>query len=371
MIDNTLLSRDALGFDEYAITPKPNHLIPDSIERERVREQLRTELTTDPDAVIITHTDADGFSSAALLVEAIGSNTVVQPIDYAGGYRFEHVLDDLEAVVSNIPIYICDFNPGSRACVSQLERLIGELDCQITWYDHHQWDDGLVTTVQSAGVDVVIDEDECATSLIEHDHPYEFAPHLRDLAICTKDIDLWIREDKRSDRLNVFASLAEPWEYIETVLEYGADLPSRVERRIDDCLERERELEQAAIDNRFSTRVGDCTVAMTYSRGGRSASIGNELVEDHPDDYDIAIVMQTHGAMGIYSRSDRETFASCHEIASQLGGGGHPTAAGSKVPVETFRDLAAYWATAGTSVRSKVTSAIETVVHSEEGSNET
>ena len=92
MISDELLSRDSLEHDEWTITPKPEHLVPDSIAREREREQFRMRLDAPPvDGVVISHTDADGLSSAALLTNYLERtlNTIdvaVKTIDYNGAY---------------------------------------------------------------------------------------------------------------------------------------------------------------------------------------------------------------------------------------------------------------------------------------------
>jgi len=365
MISDDLLARDQLEFDEWATTPKPEHLVPDSIERERTREQFRADLRDDPDAVVVTHTDADGLSSAALIVAALerdydATDIAVQPIDYHGAYRFEHVVGDLLDVgLTDTPIYVSDFALDNEGVVGDLERLT-DAGCLTTWYDHHQWDDSLVADLEDAGVTLTIDEDECTASLLARElGPYD--DHLEDLAECTKDIDLWIRDDPRSERLNVFASIVDsPWEYIDTVLVRGPDLPDDVERLIDERLERDRELEQYALENCTVTNVSGYSVAISYVRGGRSSQIGNDLVEEL--DHDIAVIMKPHGGIGIYSHSDRETFARCHEVADQLGGGGHPTAAGCEIPVESFSELAAYWTNEGSDVHEDIYQAIEAVV---------
>ncbi|MDF9748420.1 DHH family phosphoesterase [Natrinema salsiterrestre] len=367
MIDDALLSRETLDYDEWVQTPQPEHLVPDSIERKRAREQFRSRLNAPTDAVVISHTDADGLSSAALLTNHLERtldtiDVAVKTIDYNGPYRFEHVVEDLlETGVHSTPIFISDFALDNESVVDDLGTLANARDCSIIWYDHHQWDEGLVADLEAAGISVVIDEDECAASLIERELG-PFDDLYKDLAECTKDIDLWIKDDPRSERLNVFASLVDgPWEYIDVVLEHGANLPDDVQERIDERLERDRELEQAAIENRVVYGVGGYDVAITYVRGGRSNQIGNDLVEEM--DHDIAIIQKPHGGMGIYSHSDRETFAKCHEIADQLGGGGHPTAAGCEVPVETFRDLADFWKTCGVSVREDLLEAVIAVVN--------
>lgn len=359
MIDNKLLSKDQLDPEEYAVTPDPDHLVPDSIERERRSEAFRAKLRGDPDAIIITHTDADGLSSAALLADYAG-DVAIEAIDYHGAYQFDDVLGDiLDLRVVDTPIYISDFALDGEGAVFDIQ-LLGQRDCPITWFDHHQWDDELVDRLEDVGVDVIIDDEECATSLIARElGPYP--DHLEDLAECTKDIDLWIRDDPRSERLNVFASLVdEPEDYVYTVLEEGTDLPEDVQDRIDERLERDRELEEYAIENRTSTTIEGLDVAFTYSSGGRSSTIGNELAEDLG--FDIAVVMKTHGGIGIYSHSNRESFARCHAVADHLGGGGHPTAAGCSVPVSTFRELADFWATRGASVRLDIFDAIQAIV---------
>ncbi|RQG93709.1 DHH family phosphoesterase [Natrarchaeobius oligotrophus] len=374
MIDDELLSREQLGTGEWAVTPKPEHLVPDSIARERDRTQFRSQLADEPVGVIVTHTDADGLGSAALLVDhlqrafdAAREEIVVQPIDYDGAYRFEHVVEDLQdAGVIETPIYISDFNLDELDTLAGLETLAADQGCPITWFDHHQWSDDHLDALEDAGVVIEIDDDECATSLIARELG-PFDDRIRELAECTKDIDLWIRDDPRSEFLNVYASMVEtPWQYISVVLEHGPDLPDGIQAEIDERLERDRELEQIAVENRSPTRtIEGYDVVCTYSRGGRSSTIGNELVEEHPSDYDVAIVMKTHGGIGIYSHSDRTGFVRCHEVAEWLGGGGHPTAAGCSAPVQTFRELADYWKTRGASVREEVIDAVHHVASSE------
>jgi len=121
----------------------------------------------------------------------------------------------------------------------------------------------------------------------------------------------------------------DPWEYIDSVLEHGVDHPPDVEQRIDERIARDEELETYAVENatKYATADDPWTVAITYSKGGRSSEIGNELCENPKHDVDIAIVLKTHGGAGVYSHSDGQgedpdpdVFARCHEIASEFGG---------------------------------------------------
>lgn len=376
MVDDALFTGEpggALDEKELQTTPSPDHLTPDSVTRERKRSAFREATAADPepDAFIFSHTDADGLSAAALLDHYAGGNTHVQPVDYRDAYPFEDAIADLEAsAVTDTPIYVSDFNanPEMAATVADDVAALADDGCPMLWFDHHQWRDDALDTLESVGVDVRVDEDECATSFI-HDElsatGHEYPDHLGELAAVTKDIDLWIRDDPRSPLLNVYSRVADDGEYIDTVQEHGIHLPVDAMARIAERLERNERFEQGAIDRVESHYVyGDrqYDVAYTYTRGGRTSEIGNHLCEQMS--HHIAVVGRPTG-MSIYSHSDREYFARCHEVAGLLGGGGHPTASGFGMPVETGRDLAAYWASAGESVRDQVLDAIHEVVADE------
>ena len=390
MVSDALLDRDELPFDEWAVTPAPEHLIPDAIEHEReserFHEQLRIGTSEHPcPPVVITHTDADGLSAAALLVEHTGTdeNTAVRPVSYHGAYQFKDALSDLVNFgIFETQIYITDFSPDEATPPDALVTLIDEHDCEVTWYDHHEWPDGARETHRDAGIELHIDTGECATSLLHRElaaggghggSESGWPEHIDDLVAVTKDIDLWIRDDPRSPRLNTFASLVDdPWKYIDSVLNHGADHPPGIEQRIDDRIARNKELEAWAVENADTYDISPYTVATTYVKGGRSSEIGNELCENPEHGVDIAIVLKTHGGAGVYSHSDGQgenpdpdKFSRCHEIAGELGGGGHPTAAGFSVPTSTFHDLAWYWARAGKSAMDDVLVAAEAVINSE------
>jgi oligoribonuclease NrnB/cAMP/cGMP phosphodiesterase (DHH superfamily) len=388
MVTNELLNRDELSFDEWAVTPAPEHLVPDAIEHERESEWFHEQLRIGNSEsyyrpVILTHTDADGLSAAALLVAHLGGigEASVRPVSYHGAYQFEDALSDLlDTGFNDTPIYITDFSPDAAAVPDDLETLIHERECPVYWIDHHEWPYGTLAAHREAGINASVDTTECATSLIHrlfYDENGGWPDRITELAAVTKDIDLWIRDDPRSPRLNTFASIVDdPFDYINNVLEHGVKHPPDVEQQIDERIARDEELEAFAVENatKYATADDPWTVAITYSKGGRSSEIGNELCENPEHDVDIAIVLKTHGGAGVYSHSDGQgddpdpgVFSRCHEIASEFGGGGHPTAAGFSVPVENFRDLAEYWASASGTVRPAVLQACYDVFNETEG----
>jgi oligoribonuclease NrnB/cAMP/cGMP phosphodiesterase (DHH superfamily) len=376
MVNDDLLTRPTLSDEEWRITPEPDALTPDSIKHEQQSKRFHDAIEQhpapgeSPDVIVLTHGDADGLSSAALLQSLHQNRAVVQTVSYHGAYGYDDALQDLiDARVSHTLLYICDFNPPDRTDATvpeELHTLIKDRYCDVKWFDHHPWDDDVLTAYRNAGVDVVLDTDECTASLIQQDAEDQnvtFPRRLTELVAVTKDIDLWIRDDPRSPRLNVFAGLVDdPSEYVQTVLEHGVDLPADIDAQIDDRIARNERLEHAAVNHAESHKIGeDTTLAVTYTRDGRSSEIGNELTERAGDAVDIAVVLRANVSAGIYSHSDGQgddpdptVFARCHEIASTLGGGGHPTASGFPIPVDTFRDLAEYWATAGESVHGQI-----------------
>jgi oligoribonuclease NrnB/cAMP/cGMP phosphodiesterase (DHH superfamily) len=350
-MNDELLTRDELGLVEWSVTPDPEALVPDSIARGRERKAFRAKLVDNPDGVIISHTDADGLSSAALLKHNAYTPRVIQTVGYQDAYRFEHVLEDmLDDDTGFGPdgalLQISDFTPDDDAeCVAALSAL-DDAGCTIEWYDHHQWDEATAQAVIDAGVELTIDTDECAASLIHRVVGGSWPGHIDDLVDVTKDRDLWINDDPRSERLSVFSRVFDVEEYVETVLDYGAELPGDVQSRIDDRLERDEQLEDLAVNRAESHDIAGLHVAVTYTAGGNTSNIGNELVENHDPLFGLAVVC-TPSSVSFYSHSESGTFDHCHEVAAELGGGGHPTAAGCGVPADNFRELAHWWSMMG------------------------
>lgn len=138
-----LLSLDELGFEEWSLTPNPETLVPDSMARERERESFRSKIADDPAAVVVSHTDADGLTSAALLSMSVPyDDVVIQTVGYQDPHRFEHVLQDLTDYEAGFDprgseLLISDFNSDSESCTDYLTDL-AEGACDICWYDH-QW----------------------------------------------------------------------------------------------------------------------------------------------------------------------------------------------------------------------------------------
>lgn len=365
VVDDARLARESLGFDEWSVTPDPDQLVPDSIAREHRSADFRSRVADGPPAIVLTRGDVDGLTTAALVVEHYGRATVVESFGQGGAYRLEHALADLdEHAVANTDVYIAGLAPTTdvEAALAGLT----ERDCVVRWYDDRQLDADVRDDLQRAGIELRVDETACTTSLLATEFGVERGSQRGDLVGVTEDRCLGNGEGERGDWLAAYADLAEAEEYVETVLEHGADLPADVRERVDAAMEQNVKLEAAAVGRAQYTVVGGHPIAWTYTAGGRSDEISNTLVE-HPDyEFHIAVVMRSRGDIRFHSHSSGEEFVGCHEIAARLGGDGHPTAARCSAPVETFRELAGYWASAGQSVWPRVRDAIETVLEGTE-----
>jgi len=358
MVSEEFFQRDEVGFEEWAVTPRPEVLIPEGRQRKFTRNEFVGKLNQDPPAVIISHTDADGLGAAALLRWMTNDNALIFTVDYNEPYGLGDAIEDIDVHLhSTIPVYISDLNLNNDEVV---ETLVG-MENQVFWFDHHQWDEDIVTRLEEGGVQMNIDTDECATSLIAQERD-DLPERLQEVAEVTRDIDLWIRDDPRSSDLALIAYAIDREDYIDTITRNGMDHPQWVESALTDKKIEENELHEFAVDTAEIIRDGQLgyNVAFTYVKQCNTSQIGNELVEN--GDADIAVVMQPN-KVSIYSHSENGVFDHCNKVAEKLGGGGHPTASGFPVPVQTFGETAEYWSSSGRNVWSQVLRAIEEVVN--------
>lgn len=353
MVDDKLFSKDEQSFKQYAMTPEPEQIQPDSLYRDQRVNEFESKLADNPGVIVLTHNDADGLTSAALVEHYYSGNptsdereVAVETVMYDGPFTLSDALEVVNGWSGHFDVlYILDFNFDDRdEAIEQIEKAgkSGKFN-EIICYDHHQWQSD-IDLFPGRTFQLTVDEDECASTICAEElfASYPLDDHLEELAEVTKDYDLWIRDDPRSGQLEAFASIAEPEEYIDTVLEHGVDFPEDVERRIQAQEQENEMLIEVAVDEAEWMEVAGLDVAVTYIGKGPNSEIGNELVENHK--YDVAFILKPHGGVSIRSHSDEEGFTRCHEVAEELGGGGHPTAAGFGIEFESFQDLAGYWA---------------------------
>ena len=392
-MDDELIEVDDLSLHRRSLLPGKGFFYPDSLDEDRTEERVQ-EAVDGAEAVVITDSDADGLGCVALIREARDAALDVAPFEEA---LAAELADDAEeadtadeedeepepherstvALVASGPgdieeslelvakhaeagtdVYVCDICPDSYEYIAEdLETLV-DLAGEVRWFDHHQWSEELEQSVRDAGVDLVVgdSEEECTTDVALRSLDYAFDERYAELAEVTRDHDLWLKQDERSDDLADYAYWSGPEEYAAVVGEYGAALPETVleyvaHRRV----EKERRIE-AAVSRANEREIGDWTVGFTYGRCSQ-----NEVAEAlREQGCDAAVIVKPSGSASIRGS---EGFERCHEVAGQVNGGGHPKAAGCKPEIyDDMLDMAQHWTTEGQAARTVIRRAFEDLV---------
>jgi oligoribonuclease NrnB/cAMP/cGMP phosphodiesterase (DHH superfamily) len=359
-MEDRVIDDDDLSLERKSLLPGRGFFVPDEIHDEREDREVR-EAAAGADALVIADADADGLACAAILRTVHGDAALVP----AGPHDLDEGLARAAAYGDpGIPVYVCDLCPDEfEAIAAPLEEVVDRAN-SVRWFDHHQWEEEVARAVEAAGVDLVVgdSETECTADVAVRALDRDLPEHLVELAAVTRDHDLWIKEDPRSDDLGDYSVWVEDeTEYVETVREHGPDLPETVleflgERRA----EKTRLIERAVARADFRT-LGSCTVGVTYGRCSQ-----NEVAEAMREaGADASVVVKPAGSASIRGS---ESFERCHEVARRVQGGGHPRAAGCKPDIyEDMLDYAHHWTTQGALAKREILRAFEDVIDGTRG----
>jgi len=333
-----LIDDDRLSITRKSVLPGTGFFQPDSIEEEQA-EREAAETFEEGRVVVIADPDADGLACTALIREAHGEGALVP----AGPHELDEALAWASTYAkADADIYICDLCPDSKSDIDTVPAVVDRVET-VTWYDHHQWDDDLAAAVRDAGVDLTVGESDevCTADVALAELGVDFRDKYAELAAVTRDHDLWIRDDERSDDLADYAHWTEPEEYIETVQEHGADLSEEARELLAEQRVEKDALVEKAVERSQLREVGPWTVGVTYGRCSQ-----NEVAEAMREQgADASVVVKPAGSASIRGT---DNFERCHEVAAQVNGGGHPKAAGCKPDIyDDMLDYAHHWTTEG------------------------
>jgi len=320
-MDDSLIDDSELAAPRRSVLPGEGFFVPDSFE-EDLEEQEAAEELAGVEVAVVADPDADGLACVALLEEMYGDVALIpaSPHDLEEG--MEYVAEYGE---EGIRAFVCDLCPDRFEYVEEELDALLDRASEVRWFDHHQWDDEVAAAVREAGADLVVgdSDEECTADVALRSLDYEFPEHLRELALVTRDHDLWIREDTRSDDLADYSYWSEPDEYVETVLEHGPDLSEEVLDFLEEQRVEKNDLIERAVNRAEFVEIGPWTVGVTYGRCSQ-----NEVAEAMREaDADASVIVKPAGSASIRGT---DSFERCHEVAGQVNGGGHPKAAGCK-----------------------------------------
>ncbi|MCU4717638.1 DHH family phosphoesterase [Halapricum hydrolyticum] len=337
-MDAELIDDESLSLERKSVLPGEGFFRPDDLTRTEQEQEVEDALEG-TERVVIADPDADGLACVALVRAARGSAALVPASPHELRRRLAWTAEYLDA---GAEVFVCDLCPDQPADVEPLETL-AEQAGEIRWFDHHQWDEDLAEIVRAAGVELVVGEsdEECSADVALRELDHEFEQSLVELVEVTRDHDLWIREDPRSDDLADFSHWSEPEAYLDVVVEHGADLPPDVEDFLEEKRVEKEALIEKAIERAQLREIGPWTVGVTYGRCSQ-----NEVAEALRErGADAAVIVKPAGSASLRGT---ESFERCHEVAEQVNGGGHPRAAGCKPDVyDDMLDYAHHWTTQG------------------------
>ncbi|MDQ2051050.1 phosphohydrolase [Natronolimnohabitans sp. A-GB9] len=401
-----LIDSGELPIARKSVLPGTGFFLPDSLEEDLEDEQTAAALAG-AEVAVVADPDADGLACVALLREAYDdvrnvpepdADTSEEPAEEIRSAAdavddadeptaaladdetpleepeptphevalvpaSPHDVEDALARVAEhgdegIDIYVCDLAPDKYEYVEdELDAALETADA-VAWYDHHQWDDEVETAVRAAGADLEIgdSDEECSADVVYRELEYEFDPMYAELAEVTRDHDLWLREDPRSDDLADYAYWTDPAEYVEVVREYGAELPDWVQEFLAERREEKEALIERALARAEFREIGGYTVGITYGRCSQ-----NEVAESMREDgADASVIVKPAGSASIRGT---DAFDRCHEVAKKVNGGGHPKAAGCKPDIyDDMLDYANHWTSRGAVTKQVILDAFREVV---------
>ncbi|MGM0387774.1 MAG: DHH family phosphoesterase [Natrinema limicola] len=392
MYDELIESGD-LPLARKSVLPGTGFFLPDTLEEDLEAQQTEAALEG-AEVAVIADPDADGLACVALLREAYDDiqnvpepaddedddNEADEPLDepeptphaVALIPASPHDVEDALARVAEygddgIDIFVCDLAPDRYEYVEDELAAALETADSVAWYDHHQWGDDVAQAVRDAGVDLVVgdSDEECSADVVYRSLEYDFEPMYEELAAVTRDHDLWLREDPRSDDLADYAYWTDPAEYVEVVREYGVDLPAWVEEYIAERRVEKEALIEQAVGRAELREIGGYTVGITYGRCSQ-----NEVAEAMREQgADASVIVKPAGSASIRGTDE---FDRCHEVAGKVNGGGHPKAAGCKPDIyDDMLDYANHWTTRGAVTKQVILDAFRQVVAEADAAEDT
>jgi len=404
-MDEDLIDAGDAPRSRYTKLPGKGFFYPDSLDDERA-ERRAEETIEGSEAVVIADGDADGLACAAMIREAYDAALDVEPFEdaiaarfadeedadgderdeagksddeadptadahaespvgllSAGPYSIDTALERVDAYADDgINLFVCDLCPDDYEWIAEPLKSLADSTDAIRWFDHHQWDDETAAAVREVGVDLVVGEsdEECTADVTRRSLDHEFNDRWAELAAVTRDHDLWIKEDPRSDDLADYSYWAGAEEYAAVIGAYGVDLPETVRSFVEQRrVEKESRID-LAVGRAVTHDVGDWRVAVTYGRCSQN-EVAERLREAGAD---AAVIVKPAGSASIRGSED---FRRAHEVAERVNGGGHPQAAGCKPDIyDDMLDYAHHWSTEGQACKRVILAAFEAVAEEAE-----
>ena len=137
--------------------------------------------------VCVSHEeDADGISSAALIKQAFGGNTIL--VDYPGMMDAMQPLRNDEQLKQ---LFICDLglNKKNESDFVELLLTLRKRKVKVTYIDHHDLDKKIINQLEKNKVKVIHDVNECTTVQVYNAFKNKLTDHSAFIAACAAITD--------------------------------------------------------------------------------------------------------------------------------------------------------------------------------------
>ena len=303
--------------------------------------------------------DADGISSAALIKQAFGGDTIL--VDYPG------MMDELEALRNDVKLkklFICDVGLNKQTNDSFVALLteLRKKRISVTYVDHHDIDPKVVTKLKQIKVKLIHDTSECASVLVYDTFKKKLSEHSTFIAACGAITDYMEHKPIASKLLQMYDrqfTLVNATVLTYNIVGQNQKDPDRLLYLVDELSESKFPHE---IPNAFEiANIQVEKLAETMSKVRKSMKISKNLAHMEVLDSgasgavnfvlgfsgkDVGIAYKERVDKGIYAVSVRGS-ASCKthlgrlvsSVAAKIGGsgGGHDRACGAVIPKDQMK----------------------------------
>ena len=152
--------------------------------------------------VCVSHEeDADGISSAALIKQAFGGNTIL--VDYPGMMDAMQPLRNDEQLKH---LFICDLglNKKNESDFVELLLTLRKRKVKVTYIDHHDLDKKIINQLEKNKVKVIHDVNECTTVQVYNAFKNKLTDHSAFIAACAAITDYMEDRPIGSKLLQIF-----------------------------------------------------------------------------------------------------------------------------------------------------------------------
>jgi len=323
----------------------------------KVKKQQRTKI------ICVSHKeDADGISSAALIKQAFGGDSVL--VDYPG------MVDALELLRNDKKLkklFICDLGLNKQINDNFVELLteLRKKRVSVTYIDHHDIDSKVITKLKKIKVKLIHDISECTSVLVYNTFKKKLPEHSVFIAVCGAITDYMENKPIASKLLQIydrqFALInatvltynivghqrKQDIDYLYYLVDelseskFPHDIPNTYEFAQIQVGKLAEIISKVKASMKISKNLGYMEVLDSGASGAANFVLGFS-------GKDVAITYKERVDKGIYAVSVRGS-PSCKthlgklvsSIASKLGGsgGGHDKACGAVIPKDKIKQF--------------------------------